>query len=335
MSAMLTINKATHDMSGISFVNTSVVYNGQAQYLTITGTLPAGVTVSYTNNSGTNVGNYNAVATFSYDTVNYNAIADMTATLSIKYDTFVFDTDDQNDSRQDVIISVQGGIDPNSNLNVELIEKEVSDEEFKGFLEKGQKVAVAYDVKLLKDGISVQPDGTLKIKVLIPNQLVGKDFGIMHVHNGNQTNMLNYTVEGDYVVFTTDKLSEFVFVYDVGSLMWLIIVLAVIAVVEGGLLAYMMYKNKKSKVYKLNSAYPPFIFGMFIPALHIVLVAVLVAVVVALAIIDVLYAFKWAKAQASANGQVQAQENQDHVEVVEVETAIESEQATVESQDNK
>ena len=88
MTAVLTINKATHDMSGISFVDTSVIYNGQVQSVVITGTLPSGVSVSYTGNSGTNVGTYNAVATFVYDTVNYNAIADMSATLTIGKATF-------------------------------------------------------------------------------------------------------------------------------------------------------------------------------------------------------------------------------------------------------
>jgi hypothetical protein len=112
---------------------------------------------------------------------------------------------------------------------------------------------VAYDIKLLKDGVSVQPDGTLKIKILIPEELRDKEFGVMHIHNGNQTIMLEYTIDGDYVVFTTTKLSEFVFVYEVGSLLWVVILLAVVAMAEVGLLVYMMRKNKKSKAYKMNA----------------------------------------------------------------------------------
>ena len=49
----------------------------------ITGTLPEGVTVSYTTNKGTVVGTYNATAKFTYDTANYNTIADMNAVLTI------------------------------------------------------------------------------------------------------------------------------------------------------------------------------------------------------------------------------------------------------------
>ena len=84
MTATLTIEKATYDLSGVKFENKTVTYNGPEFEVVIDGELPTGVTVSYTNNKGTNVGEYNAVATFDYDRANYNAIEDMTATLTIE-----------------------------------------------------------------------------------------------------------------------------------------------------------------------------------------------------------------------------------------------------------
>ena len=133
----------------------------------------------------------------------------MTATLSIRETTFSFNTDDENNSTQDVIVTAPSGIDPNSNLKVELLESEKTEEDFEEFLEKGQRVAVAYDVKLLKDGISVQPDGTLKIKILIPEELKGKEFGVMHIHNGNQTIMLEYTIDGKNEKDAKNKLEKY------------------------------------------------------------------------------------------------------------------------------
>ena len=84
LTATLTINKATYDMSSVEFVDKTVVYNGKVQRIEISGSLPQGVTVSYENNENINVGTYEVVAKFTGDSNNYEAIADMTATLTIK-----------------------------------------------------------------------------------------------------------------------------------------------------------------------------------------------------------------------------------------------------------
>ena len=84
MTAKLTVTKATYDMSGITFADDSVPYNGEEQSLAISGTLPDGVTVTYEGNGKVNVGEYTVTASFTGDYANYNAIADMTATLTIE-----------------------------------------------------------------------------------------------------------------------------------------------------------------------------------------------------------------------------------------------------------
>ena len=84
MTAKLTVTKATYDMSGITFADDSVPYNGEEQSLIVSGTLPAGVTVTYEGNGKVNAGEYTVTASFAGDYDNYNAIADMTATLTIE-----------------------------------------------------------------------------------------------------------------------------------------------------------------------------------------------------------------------------------------------------------
>ena len=79
----VTIAKATYDMSLIEMADKEVVYNGTEQGITITGELPEGVTVSYSG-LGINVGTYTIVATFTGDALNYEAISNMSATLTIK-----------------------------------------------------------------------------------------------------------------------------------------------------------------------------------------------------------------------------------------------------------
>ena len=88
LTATLTINKATYDMSGVEFDDKTVVYNGEEQRIEISGSLPQGVTVSYENNDNTNVGTYEVIAKFTGDSNNYEAIADMTATLTIDKATY-------------------------------------------------------------------------------------------------------------------------------------------------------------------------------------------------------------------------------------------------------
>ena len=82
LSATLTINKASYDMSRVVFADKSVAYDGNAHSLEATN-LPGGVTVTYIGNNQTNVGTYTVLAVFSGDSANYNSIANMTATLTV------------------------------------------------------------------------------------------------------------------------------------------------------------------------------------------------------------------------------------------------------------
>ena len=53
------------EIAGITFEDASFVYDGQEKSIVISGELPEGVTVAYTNNLGTNAGEYNATAVLS------------------------------------------------------------------------------------------------------------------------------------------------------------------------------------------------------------------------------------------------------------------------------
>ncbi len=84
MSVPLVIKKATYDMSGVSFSDKTVTYSRDEYSLAISGNLPEGVSVSYTGNGKSSVGAYTVVASFSYDSENYEPIPDMSATLTIE-----------------------------------------------------------------------------------------------------------------------------------------------------------------------------------------------------------------------------------------------------------
>ncbi len=86
-SAAVNIAKAVYDMSGVTFSDKTYTYDGKEHAIKIEiedgGTLPGNVKVSYTNNTGTAVGTYDATAHFTGDEKNHEPIADMTATLTI------------------------------------------------------------------------------------------------------------------------------------------------------------------------------------------------------------------------------------------------------------
>ena len=78
-----TIEKATYDMSGVSFADGSVPYDGKPHSLAIAGDLPRGVTVAYAGNGQTDAGAHTVTARFTGDADNFKAIADKEAKLTI------------------------------------------------------------------------------------------------------------------------------------------------------------------------------------------------------------------------------------------------------------
>ncbi len=261
----LTVNKSTYDMSGVTFTDRMVVENGEAHSLAVVG-LPSGVMAEYTNNGKTTAGVYTVTANFTGN-VNYNDIADMTATLTINK-AVVSGKTDENADKDDVIITRENGIDPTWTLVVTVVETEQNTDladNLKQTLDKNDKIAKGYDVKLLLNNNPVQPNGYITVKILIPEELRNGSFKILHVHNTEVIEM-TYTIDGDYAVITIDKLYEFVFVYDETSLLWLIILLAILLLAEIGLAAYKLYKDKKKKNEIKTYSFMPLLLAVFIPA---------------------------------------------------------------------
>ena len=89
LSTTVKIERAKYDMSGVSFEGKEIVYDGNAHSLSISGTLPEGVsspiyTINGKSASGvTDVGEYKVKATFVSNNQNYEPIPEMEATLTI------------------------------------------------------------------------------------------------------------------------------------------------------------------------------------------------------------------------------------------------------------
>ncbi|MCI9293097.1 MAG: hypothetical protein HFF02_07370, partial [Erysipelotrichaceae bacterium] len=95
---------------------------------------------------------------------------------------------------------------PNFALKVEDVtdtkQSEIT-EDAKEFIEETQEVKKVYDVKLFKDDVEVQPDGTLKIK--IPYEGIKNPILIRKNANGEYERIEFKTEEG-YLTYETDEL---------------------------------------------------------------------------------------------------------------------------------
>ena len=67
----------------------------------------------------------------------------------------------------------------------------------------------AYDIKFTKDGKEVQPDGSVTIKLPVPEALKGKTVNVYRVESNGKYIKMNSKVEGDLVTFTTDHFSKY------------------------------------------------------------------------------------------------------------------------------
>ena len=86
------------EITGVTFTDKTVTYNGSEQSLLIEGELPQGVTVTYQNNKATDVGEYTATATLSgtgYQTLTLRAtlIIKKIEITGVTFESTVFDYD--------------------------------------------------------------------------------------------------------------------------------------------------------------------------------------------------------------------------------------------------
>ena len=207
------VAKAVYDMSGITMSNKTVTYDGETHSIAIEGTLPSGVSVSYDNNDKVDAGVYTVTANFTGN-ANYEAINSISATLTIKAIVYEDTEKDEETGKPVVKVENENGFDPTVELVVEVVAVEIEIAEIKVEISDKEDIAVAYDVSLFQDGVSVQPNGIIRIKMLIPANLLGIQFRIVHIHDGEEIGDVEYTVEDRYAVIETDKLSAFVFIYE-------------------------------------------------------------------------------------------------------------------------
>ena len=203
----VTVEKASYDMSDVSFTGGTFIEDGSEKSIFISGTLPAGVSVTYIGNAESAYGVYIVTARFDGDFDNYNFIPEMTAEMVIKQASVSWS--DEDSETPDVIVTEEGGSLPSVELVIE--EKKQPSVDIDSAIAPTEKVFAVYDVELRSEGVGVLPSGKVTIKMAIPDALEGKQFRILHLSEGDFSE-IEFTVEGSYAVFTAVSLDEFAFV---------------------------------------------------------------------------------------------------------------------------
>lgn len=202
-----------------------------------------------------------------------------------------------------IISSSGNGITPGINLNVKIAEENdkngISDakKSLKSNLKKYSKIFAVYDVKLMDGDKSVQPDGMITLKMKVPEKLSGAKFTLFHIHideNGNEVvSEIDYNgvSEDGYIIFQTENLSSFAFVYSQDSLMPLIILFACLSLIMLALLILqfiLFYKNKKTNIKTTLASVVPVFFVQSEVTLSVVLGVVLGCLIIANIVMGIL-----------------------------------------------
>ena len=246
VTVKLIINKAVYDMDGVTFGNLDVLYDGTEHKITVAG-LPDGVT--FVPVGAVEAGKYELTVVFTGDGDNYEAIPSKSVTLIIRAPQLV--KPDENDGENMVVVTLPEGFTP----DMELVVTKVDKDGYANYKEIAQtvngEIRFVYDVSLKSNGVNVQPDGALTIRLRIPENLKGKTFKLFHLH-GDIATETEYTVDGNYAVVTTDKLSEFIFVGEkiepASDTLWvvLIVIMSLIIAAEIGLIVFRKARKNKA-----------------------------------------------------------------------------------------
>lgn len=239
MTAKLTILRVSHNLSEIAFEDVTIKYDGEAHGIYIVGELPVNVTVAYEGNGQVDPAIYTITAIFSDPDGEFER---KTATLTILRtqtqtappaadgsgsDGSVGEDNEGDANIPEVVIDSEDGFDP----TLELVVEKVEDVE-RNYLAWGKdEVSQRYSVKLCKDGVEVPIEGKVTVRLLIPEAFRDKNFELMTVAKANAASAatsrgvkptaaiigvegvtsVNFTRDGDYVVFEADGLSDYVF----------------------------------------------------------------------------------------------------------------------------
>ncbi len=252
MTALLTIYPVSHDLSGISFGDVTVSYDGEAHEIVIRGILPRSVSVSYEGNGQTEAGVYTVTAVFR-DLV--EEFARQQATLTILR-THASATEEGGEEPT-VVVDVEGGFDPTCDFAV----AEAQDVERTLLAWGKDTVSKIFTVKLIKDGEELPFEGRALVRLLIPEEFRDREFSLTALvkdevssvakstaqEEGTHAVHVDYTRDGDYIVFEADGLSSYILTSEYASTIPIVFVCTSVLFADVAVLAVLLAVVRRNK----------------------------------------------------------------------------------------
>lgn len=174
----------------VAFGAQTFAYDGSVKTLTVTGALPAGVSVEYINNAHTEVGEYVATARFFVDAANYNAPATDCLTAQMYIAPMIFE-----DAESGVKAVNLGNADYALSLGVTGLDGS-------SLTKKGKKRIAAY-------GVSFGDSAAEYSVALGVKQLNKKGLCVLCKNSRGEVFAAEFTVADGRLVFSADGVEEF------------------------------------------------------------------------------------------------------------------------------
>lgn len=117
----------------------------------------------------------------------------------------------------DIAVECLQGMPADTVLSIEVVTAslDVPEEHIQTQVAPNMELKAAYTVELLRNGETVQPDGTLTIKIkLTDEQLLCNELRVYHVDDDKNMTLYESKVENGYIIFETDHLSYWAIIGD-------------------------------------------------------------------------------------------------------------------------
>lgn len=196
-----TISKAVYDMSGVRFEDGVFVENGEAIGLSVSGTLPEGVRVTYVHNGKLEPGRYTVTAQFEGDAENYLPIPDKSATLTVNRR----EISGGNGGEGEIIVTEpEQGFDPDYNVNI----YDVTDCNPDLSAGEGKTTEKVVEIVIRKGDEIISPDRAMRVRVHV-GDLGNKSLSIYRVNADGSLEAITAVREGEYLSFETSEMWKF------------------------------------------------------------------------------------------------------------------------------
>ena len=246
-----TPEKIQIDVSGVAWDYTGAFeYDGTQKTVTLKN-IPAHVKVEYSGEyQKTEAGTYAATATLSPETDEYELVGTTTLTLNWEIKAPAGPEKQKEFSYGDrVIVTAVEGLDAAYQLNVR--ELEDFNRDIKPALDRHEngRTRLAYEIHFNKDGVKAQVNGEYTVKIKLTDELKAANIKLIHFTDDNDDSSatsVEFTIEGDYIVFTTDGFSDFAIAEVktapyVPIIWWIILAIIIIAIII--LLVFLLKKK--------------------------------------------------------------------------------------------